>query len=105
MDEVTVTALKQELDGDNPPFVLDVREPHEYDICKLDVSTLIPLGQVAGRLDELDKDADIVVQCKMGGRSAQAAQIMLENGFTKVRNLVGGITAWANEIDPEMPTY
>ena len=83
-------------------FVLDVREPHEYEINRIGGSTLIPLGELAERFSELDA-RDIVVQCKSGRRSARAASFLREHGFKNVKNLKGGILAWVTEIDPSQP--
>lgn len=84
--------------------LIDVREPHEYEICNLG-GRLIPLGQVEQRQGELDPDSHIVVHCRSGGRSARAVNALREAGFTNVHNLRGGILAWADEIDPSMPKY
>ncbi len=84
--------------------LLDVREVHEYEFCNL-AGQLIPLGELPQRFSELNRDAEIVVHCKMGGRSAKAAQFLRDQGFTNVSNLRGGILAWAEEIDPSIPTY
>ena len=87
------------------PVILDVREPHEYDICRLPGSILIPLGQLGQRLDELNSDDEIVVHCKLGGRSAKAVEQMEKAGFTNVKNLVGGIDRWSQEVDSSVPRY
>ena len=84
--------------------LIDVREPHEYEICHLD-GQLIPLGTLAGRLDELDRDAHIVVHCRSGGRSASAVKAMRGAGFENVWNLNGGILAWIERIDPSLTRY
>ncbi|MCS7014413.1 MAG: molybdopterin-synthase adenylyltransferase MoeB [Chloroherpetonaceae bacterium] len=106
-NEITVFELKARLDAGERPFLLDVRNPNEWDIVRLHTATLIPLPELPNRLHELagKEDTEILVYCKMGGRSAQACEILRKNGFKKVRNVVGGITAWAKEIDPSMPTY
>jgi adenylyltransferase/sulfurtransferase len=103
--EITVTEVKSKLDrGDN--FVLiDVREPHEHQICNIPQAKLIPLGQVAKRLGELDPQADIVVHCKSGMRSAKACGILRQAGFQHVRNMKGGILAWSDQVDPSVPKY
>ena len=103
--DVTVEELKAQLDGGKDVFVLDVREPNEYQICRIGGSTLIPLGDVARRAGELDKNRDIVVHCKTGGRSAKAVAILQEHGFTRVRNLKGGILAWIDRVDPTQSKY
>ena len=102
--EIQVEELKQRLDAGDDIFVLDVREPHEYQICNLG-GHLIPLGDLPNRVNELDTSREIVAHCKMGGRSAKAVQFLRQAGFTKVRNLTGGITAWADRVDPKMPKY
>ena len=105
MDEITPLELKARIDKGDDIFILDVREPHEYDIAKIEGSTLIPLGQVAQRVGELDSTADIIVHCKMGGRSAKAQGILKEMGFSRVANLSGGILRWSDEVDPSVPKY
>ncbi len=104
--QMSVEQLKSELDAGKNPFILDVREPHEYAIVNLG-APLIPVGQVGQRLSELpaNKDEEIVVHCKTGGRSQKASLELKAVGYTHVRNLAGGITAWAEKIDPSMPKY
>ena len=87
------------------PFLLDVREPHEWEIVRLEGASLIPVNTLAGHLDELPRDRPIVVYCKSGARSARATQLLKDAGFGRVRNLEGGITRWATEIDTTLPTY
>ena len=89
----------------NRPLLLDVREPHEWDIVHLEDAKLLPVNSLAGHLDELPRDQPIVVYCKTGNRSARATQLLKDAGFRKVQNLEGGITRWATEIDPRLPTY
>jgi molybdopterin/thiamine biosynthesis adenylyltransferase/rhodanese-related sulfurtransferase/molybdopterin converting factor small subunit len=102
--EATVDELKDRLDrGD--VFLLDVREPREYDIAKIDGSVLIPLGELPKRLDELPKDSDIIVHCKSGVRSAKAVHLLREQGFDHVQNLKGGILEWIATIDPSLHRY
>ena len=102
---VTVTELKRLLDEHQDVFVLDVREPHEWDIAHLEGATLIPLGRLAHEVHRLDSADDIVVHCRSGARSAKATKFLREAGFGKVRNLTGGILAWADEIDSSLPKY
>jgi adenylyltransferase/sulfurtransferase len=104
--QISVEALKKKLDAHEDLFVLDVREPHEYQIVNLGVP-LIPLGQLEGRIAELapQKDREIVLQCRSGARSQKAALILKSAGFPHVENLAGGILAWADKIDPTMPKY
>jgi adenylyltransferase/sulfurtransferase len=103
--EMTPEELKARMDGRTTPIIVDVREPHEFDICRIPGSILIPLGQIPARMNELDKDAEIVVHCKMGGRSAKAVDQMRKAGFKRVANLTGGINRWAEKVDPKMPRY
>jgi len=102
--EIHVEELKQKLDAGEDVFVLDVREPHEYQICNLG-GHLIPLNELPKRVHELDSSREIVAHCKMGGRSAKAVEFLRQSGFKKVSNLKGGITAWADRIDRTMPKY
>ena len=102
--EMQVEELKRRLDAGEDIFVLDVREPHEYQICNLG-GHLIPLNDLPKRINELDSSQEIVAHCKMGGRSAKAVQFLREAGFKKVHNLAGGILAWADRIDPKVPKY
>jgi sulfur-carrier protein adenylyltransferase/sulfurtransferase len=104
-NEIEVTEVKAKLDRGDNFVLLDVREPHEYQIAKIPGAKLIPLGEVAKHLDEFDKDADIVIHCKMGGRSAKACTIFRNAGFQHVRNMIGGITAWSDKVDPSVPKY
>ena len=103
--EINVSDLHAQIQGDPKPFILDVRNPVEYEICKLPESVLIPLSQLPQRTGELDPDKEIIVHCKTGQRSAQAVEFLRQAGFQKVKNLLGGIEAWAEEIDADMPTY
>src|SRR5438874_3055906 len=103
--EITSVELKQRLDrGDNLKIV-DVREPNEYQINRIPGSTLIPLGDVPKRANELDREDEIVVHCKMGGRSAKAADFLRSVGFKRVLNLKGGILDWIDKVDPSQPKY
>jgi adenylyltransferase/sulfurtransferase len=104
-DDMKVGELKALIDSGKRPVILDVREPSEFEICHIDGATLIPLRQLPGRLAELDKNADIVVHCKSGGRSAIATALMRAAGFSKARNLSGGILRWIAEVDPTLPKY
>jgi adenylyltransferase/sulfurtransferase len=104
MKDMTVEELKQRLDKGDDLFLLDVREPHEYQICNIGAH-LIPLNDLPKRISELDSSREIVVHCKMGGRSAKAVDFLKQSGFTRVHNLAGGINAWAERIDPKVPKY
>jgi sulfur-carrier protein adenylyltransferase/sulfurtransferase len=101
---ISVEELKKKLDAKADVFILDVREPHEYQICNLK-GYLIPVGDLPKRVNELDSSREIVAHCKMGGRSAKAVNFLRRAGFTKVYNLTGGILAWADRVDPKMPKY
>ncbi|MCB2178673.1 molybdopterin-synthase adenylyltransferase MoeB [bacterium] len=103
--DITPTELDAELHSTHPPKLIDVREPHEQAIAVIDGATLIPLGQLAGRMSELDSAEDIVLFCKSGTRSTRALELLVGAGFRKVKNLKGGINAWAEEIDPSLPVY
>ena len=104
--QISVQELKKKLDAKEDVFVLDVREPHEYQIVNLG-APLIPVGEIAQRASELadKKDREIVVHCKSGARSQKAAVALMQAGFTNVSNLTGGILAWAEKIDPSLPKY
>ncbi len=104
--QITVEQLKSKLDAKENIFVLDVREPHEYQIVNIG-APLIPLGSIESRINELaeHKNDEVVIHCKSGGRSQKAALALKAAGFTNVSNLTGGITAWADKIDPTMPKY
>ncbi len=101
---VTVEELKKKLDAKADIFVLDVREPHEYQICNLN-GYLIPVGDLPKRVNELDSSREIIAHCRSGVRSAKAVNFLRRSGFKKVYNLTGGILAWADKIDPTMPKY
>jgi molybdopterin/thiamine biosynthesis adenylyltransferase/rhodanese-related sulfurtransferase/molybdopterin converting factor small subunit len=103
--DITSVELKQRLDRGDKLFVLDVREPNEYQINKIEGSTLMPLGEVPRRYAELNPDDEMVVHCKMGGRSAKAADFLRSVGFKKVLNLKGGILDWIDKVDPTQPKY
>jgi molybdopterin/thiamine biosynthesis adenylyltransferase/rhodanese-related sulfurtransferase len=102
--EITVQELKKRLDNGENLSVLDVREPHEYEVANIG-ARLIPLNELPERLAELDRDAPLAVHCKTGGRSARAVKLLQETGFQNAFNVEGGITAWSEEIDPSVPKY
>lgn len=102
--EITPEELKLRLDAGEDLMVLDVREPGEYQICNLG-GQLIPLGDLPTRVRELDADREIVAHCKAGVRGAKAVEFLQRCGFRKVKNLSGGILAWADRVDPTMPKY
>ena len=103
--EITPVELKRRLDAGDNLFVLDVREPNEYQINRIQGSTLIPLGELPRRYQELPRDREIITQCKMGGRSAKALDFLRTVGFTRVKNLRGGILEWIDKVDPSQPKY
>jgi len=102
--EITATELKARQDRGEKLFILDVREPHEYQICNLN-GKLIPLGELPRRVNELDSSVEMVVHCRSGKRSADAIHFLQTAGFKKLWNLKGGVLAWADEVDPRMPKY
>jgi sulfur-carrier protein adenylyltransferase/sulfurtransferase len=102
--EIQVEELKRRLDAGDDLFVLDVREPHEYQICNIN-GYLIPLGELPKRVHELDSSREIVAHCRSGVRSAKAVNFLRQAGFKKVHNLAGGILAWADRVDPKIPKY
>jgi len=102
--EITPKELKARLDRGDDLFILDVREPHEYQICQLG-GYLIPLGDLPRRVSELDSSREIVAHCRSGKRSADAVAFLREAGFRKIWNLRGGILAWSDDVDPRVPKY
>jgi molybdopterin/thiamine biosynthesis adenylyltransferase/rhodanese-related sulfurtransferase len=102
--EITPRELKARLDRGDDLYILDVREPHEYQICNIG-GHLIPLGEISHRVHELDSSREIVAHCRSGKRSAEAAEFLRKAGFRKIWNLKGGILAWSDEVDPSVPKY
>jgi len=102
--EIQVEELKRRLDAGEDVFVLDVREPHEYEICNIG-GHLIPLCDLPKRVNERDSSREIVAHCRSGARSAKAVNFLRQAGFRKVHNLAGGILSWADRVDPKMPKY
>jgi len=103
--EMTVTELRDRRSKGDDLFILDVREPEEFDLVRLDGAVLIPLGELPRRVAELAADREIVVHCRTGQRSVKAIDFLRGVGFRKLWNLKGGIKAWAEEIDPTLPVY
>ena len=105
--EITPAELKQRLDRGDRLTIIDVREPHEWDICNLEDhgSRLIPLGQIEERAGEIDPQDEIVLQCRSGARSAKALAALRERGYSRLWNLKGGILGWSDEVDPSIPKY
>lgn len=104
-EEIDVHSLQQKLASGVPLILLDVREPFEYEVARIEGANLIPLGQLPARLAELDGEKEIFVFCHSGVRSAQAAEFLRSAGFAKATNVAGGIDAWSEEIDPNVPRY
>jgi sulfur-carrier protein adenylyltransferase/sulfurtransferase len=103
--DITAVELKQRLDRGDKVRIIDVREPNEYQINRIPGSELIPLGELPRRYAELDPDDELVMHCKMGGRSAKAADFLRSVGFKRVKNLKGGILEWVDKVDPSQPRY
>lgn len=103
--DIEPSEVKAKLDRGDSFVLVDVREPHEFQICRILGSTLIPLGELAKRLGELDQDMEIVAHCKSGVRSAKAVDFLKQAGFTRARNMKGGILAWSDKVDPSVPKY
>lgn len=105
MKEISATELKQRLDGGEDIQIIDVREPNECEVARLENSKLIPLGEIGSRVSEIDPARETIVYCQKGGsRSAEAIAALQRAGFEgRLLNLKGGITAWSNEVDPSMP--
>ena len=108
-DEISVQKLKKMVDDHEDFMLVDVREEYEWDICKIDGAKLIPLSRIMNDdidiLENIEKDKKIVLHCHSGARSAEALNILRSKGFKNLKNLVGGIDAWAQEIDSEVTLY
>src|SRR5438270_5189470 len=102
---ISVNELKRKMDAREAIELVDVREPFEYEIARIDGAQLIPLGEIANRADELQRGQQIVVHCHSGTRSAQAVRLLQQRGFSNIYNLEGGIDAWSEQIDPSVPKY
>ncbi|MCE9533702.1 MAG: molybdopterin-synthase adenylyltransferase MoeB [Planctomycetes bacterium] len=103
--EITVEQLKKRMDSGEKLFVLDVRNLNEFQICRIPGTTLLPLPELPQRIGEVPRDREIIVHCKSGMRSAKAAQFLKEQGYKNVVNLQGGILAWSERVDPNVPKY
>jgi molybdopterin/thiamine biosynthesis adenylyltransferase/rhodanese-related sulfurtransferase/molybdopterin converting factor small subunit len=103
--EIEPTEVKAKIDRGDDFLLIDVREPHEYQICSIPQAKLIPLGDLAKRMNELDSAKEIVAHCKSGVRSGKAVDFLRQAGFKKVRNMKGGILAWSDKVDPSVPKY
>ncbi len=102
---IDVQEVKRKLDRGDDFVLIDVREPHEYQIARIPGAKLIPLGELPKRLNELDPDADIVAHCRSGARSQKAVDLLKQSGFKHARNMTGGILAWSDKVDPSVPKY
>jgi adenylyltransferase/sulfurtransferase len=103
--DIDPVEVKAKIDRGDPFVLIDVREPHEYQICRIPYAKLIPLGDLPKRVNELDSADEIVAHCKSGMRSAKAVDFLKQAGFRKVRNMKGGILAWSDKVDPTVPKY
>jgi sulfur-carrier protein adenylyltransferase/sulfurtransferase len=103
--EIGVIELKEKLDRGDKFVLIDVREPHEYKICNIPGAKLIPLGEFPQHVGEFNPDDDIVIHCRSGVRSGKACNVLRAAGFQHVRNVVGGILAWSDQVDPSVPKY
>jgi len=106
MNQISVSELKARLDAGDDIQLIDVRQPDEYAFASIEGAKLIPLGEIMARKGEIDETRETVIHCKMGGRSARAIEFLVHSGYQgSLANLVGGITAWSNEIDSSVPKY
>jgi rhodanese-related sulfurtransferase len=103
--DISAVELQRRMLAGHQPVLIDVREPHEQQISRIPGANLIPLGQLAGRLSELNSADEFVVFCRTGSRSRRALELLLSTGFRNVQNLEGGINAWVKEFDPSQPVY
>jgi adenylyltransferase/sulfurtransferase len=103
--EIDPVELKSELDRQKPLFLLDVREPHEWQICRIPGAHLIPLGELPARMNQLSTADDIVAYCRSGVRSGKAVDLLRKSGFQRIKNMKGGILAWSDKVDPTVPKY
>ena len=106
IEEISAADLKRRLEEGDDIQLIDVRQPEEYAVAKIEGAKLIPLGELMNRINELNPTREIVIHCKTGVRSARAVEFLIQRGFTgSLKNLKGGITAWSNEVDPTVPKY
>jgi len=103
--QVGVRALHERMQSGQPFILLDVREPFEFEVARIEGANLIPLGELPQRTHELDREAEIFVLCHSGMRSERAAEYLRAAGFARVANVAGGIDAWSEEVDPNVPRY
>jgi adenylyltransferase/sulfurtransferase len=102
---MSVQELKRKMDARDAFELIDVREPFEFEIARIDGAKLIPLGEIPEHANELDREQTLIVHCHSGRRSAQAVRLLKQHGFTNVYNLEGGIDAWSDFVDPSVPKY
>ena len=105
MQDITPSDFQQKVAGGDTLTLLDIREPWEIELARVDGAVHIPMGEIPGRLGELDRDRPVVVMCHHGVRSRQVALFLEQNGFQQVLNLAGGIDAWSVEVDPDVASY
>lgn len=105
MDTITAEGLKELLTQNPDLYLLDVREPWEFELCHIEGSTNIPMTELMGKLEMLDQSQETIVICHHGARSFQVAGFLESTGFKRVINLEGGVAAWASRVDPDMPKY
>ena len=105
IQQVSPTELQEKIQSGKKPFLLDVREEFERDICKLTDDKHIPMKEIPMRYSELDSSSEIVVYCRSGQRSMNVCNFLAQAGFEKISNLAGGILAWSDQIDPSLPKY
>lgn len=106
IEEISVLELSARLKAGEDIQLIDVRQPDEFAFAKIEGAKLIPLGEIIRRMAEIDQARETVIHCKMGGRSARAIEALRQAGFQgPLKNLKGGITAWSNEVDPQIPKY
>jgi len=106
MQHISVSELKEHIDGaEHPPLLLDVREPWEFNLCRIENSTLVPMNQVPNVLKKLNREQETFLICHHGVRSQRVGLLLKDSGFEKIINVTGGINAWASQVDPAMGTY
>ncbi|MEX2595403.1 MAG: rhodanese-like domain-containing protein [Salibacteraceae bacterium] len=105
MKEITVSELKNRMDNNADFQLIDVRELSEYEYCCIPGAEIIPMGEIITKLDRIDRDKEVIIHCKSGGRSGSVVNALMSRGFKNVCNLKGGILAWSAEIDSSVPTY
>lgn len=105
MEEIDAGQLAERMTADRAPLLVDVREPWEHEIARIEGAVLIPMGEIPARLNDFDPDREVVVVCHHGVRSAQIASLLASAGIKQVSNLAGGIDAWSREVDPSVPRY